>query len=71
MLYHIFAIKSRENNYIYIMIRREYKNLKLFLVVVISLLATWQGKNNLAWFASQVTEKDCFANWMLIECQKR
>ena len=53
------------------MIRREYKNLKLFLVVAISLLATEQGKNNLAWFASQVTEKDCSANWILIECQKR
>jgi hypothetical protein len=51
------------------MINRDYKALKLFLVIIISLVATWQGKNNLAWFVSQVSKKDCSISWLLIKCQ--
>jgi hypothetical protein len=53
------------------MINREYKTLKFFLVLTISLLATWQGKNNFAWFASKISNQDCSANWLFIQCQKR
>jgi hypothetical protein len=51
------------------MIRREYKSLKLFVVIVIAILSTWQGKRNLTWFLSQVSGQECSATWLLIQCK--
>ena len=51
------------------MIRREYKSLKLFVVIVLALVSVWQGKRNLAWFIGQISSQDCSANWLLIECE--
>ena len=51
------------------MIRREYKSLKLFVIILVALLSTWQGKRNLAWFASQVSNQDCSVSLLLIKCK--
>jgi hypothetical protein len=51
------------------MIRREYKELKLFLAIAIAIAATWQGKNNLAFFVSQSSGQQCAASWLLPKCQ--
>ncbi|MGL5879916.1 MAG: hypothetical protein ACRC2V_19340 [Xenococcaceae cyanobacterium] len=50
------------------MIRREYKTLKLFLALTIAIAITWQGKNNLAWFASGVSGQQCTPTWLLLKC---
>ena len=51
------------------MIHREYKSLKLFIVIMIALLSVWQGKRNLSGFVGQVSAQDCSANWFLVECE--
>jgi hypothetical protein len=51
------------------MIRREYKSLTLFVVIMIALLSTWQGKRNLAWFVEQFSNQDCFSSWLFIKCE--
>ncbi len=51
------------------MIRREHKVLKFFLVLMIAVLTTGQGKKNLVWVASQSFNADCNVGWLLIDCQ--
>ncbi len=51
------------------MIRREYKSLKLFVVIIITLFSTWQGKRNFSWLFSKVSGQNCSATWFLIECE--
>ena len=51
------------------MIRREYKSLKLFVITVVALLSTWQGKRNLAWSVGQISSQDCSATLLLIKCK--
>ena len=50
------------------MIRREHKILKFFLVLMMAVLTTGQGKKNLAWFVSQSFDTECNASWLLIDC---
>ena len=51
------------------MIRREHKSLKLFVVTLIALFTTWQGKRNAAWSVEQISGQDCAATWLLIKCK--
>lgn len=53
-----------------IMIPREYRTTKLILVFIVAVVVVWKGKNNLAWFASEVYGRKCTTTLLLIECER-
>lgn len=52
------------------MIRKDHKKLQFFFVALIAVLATWQGKKNLAGVVNIMTDSQCEASMLLIKCQK-